>query len=195
MIEKAQEIVNALTEKTTIQVSKDFGLDKNYKNERTAAQMVYNLFLKVRNNPEKYNVSQESVDLAMKKLGERRIISSENRNINQSIAGFNKTKESGVEINATMMRIRDKSFKLIDQKLNTIGKNKQKLDKISFKELGTIGGIAFDKSRILQGEATEHIAVHSKIDKDISPQDAMDLVLKMREVTLAEKEKRSKISG
>ena len=58
--------------------------------------------------------------------------------------------------------------------------------------LATTVGILFDKGQIIQGEATENVAVLAKIKSDMSPEEMMDAVLKMREIHQVDKDRTKK---
>lgn len=76
---------------------------------------------------------------------------------------------------------KNKAALLLHKKMDRMLKNKKLLDDVSLSQLATTFGILFDKSQIIKGEATENIAVMAKIDKNLSPEDALNALLKMRE--------------
>lgn len=81
---------------------------------------------------------------------------------------------------------RDTIARIIYKKLAYIEQHPKMIKELPLIQLGTMFGILFDKSQIIQGQATEHVALLSKIDKDIKPEQALDMVLKMREVAYTE---------
>lgn len=179
--EKSAEIFKALAFDKADDVARKFELDKEYKTLSSAAAIVRRVYVNVLNDPGLYAVEKEWV-----------------RKVKDAVTGRTVIKFKTIDnpenekLSPTMMRIRDKAFGLVEEKLDIISKSKKKLEKVSFKELGTVAGIAFDKARILQGEATEHIALHSKIDKNLDPDEAMQLVLSMRESEVEDKEKQKR---
>jgi hypothetical protein len=82
---------------------------------------------------------------------------------------------------------RNKAAILLHKKFDLLNKNKQALKDTSLSQLGTVFGILFDKSQIIQGEATEHVAVMSKNIKDMNPEESLDAILRMREEEIASK--------
>ena len=48
--------------------------------------------------------------------------------------------------------------------------------------------MSFDKSQIVRGQATEHIAMKAKITKDLSPTERLELVMKYREKNIIREE-------
>jgi hypothetical protein len=65
--------------------------------------------------------------------------------------------------------------------MDMINSNKKMLEKENLVSLAKVFGIFFDKSQILQGQATENIAIKAKISKDMSPEESLEELLKMRE--------------
>ena len=82
---------------------------------------------------------------------------------------------------------RNKAAMLLHKKFDMINKNPKMLKETSLSQLGTVFGILFDKSQIIQGQATENIAVMSKISDDMSPEDTLNAILKDRENEIIEK--------
>ena len=91
------------------------------------------------------------------------------------------TKIEATDIVGRMTSVRDKAWSLIDKKLDMLAKSPKKLREIQFGQLGTLGGIAFDKVQILRGEATSHIALKAKVEQNLTPEQLMQVVLKQRE--------------
>jgi hypothetical protein len=69
---------------------------------------------------------------------------------------------------------------LLNKKLNLAAKNKKELDKIPAVSLAQIASTVFDKAQIVNGEATENIALRAKIDDNITPEVALEEILKRR---------------
>lgn len=176
--EKEVEIFKALASESQYQVGLKFGFDKVYKNSRAVRNAVTTIYTKVKNNPEEYGISTEVLGLVEGGMKTRAL----SHVLNQK--PMSETGNQSLEIKERIVGIRDKTFHLIDKKLDRVGSSKKRLDAVSFKDLGIIAGIAFDKTQILRGEATENVAVLGKIETDLSPQAALDLVLKMREKTV-----------
>lgn len=82
--------------------------------------------------------------------------------------------------------VRNKAVKLLDKKLEMLDKDDEALMKIGFKDLATAFGILFDKAQLAQGLSTDNIAIHTKIDINLSATEAMDELNKIREYTISE---------
>lgn len=179
---KEAEIFKKLAYKSALQVGLEFGYDKMYRNNKAVRDAVNKVKYKIQNNPDKYRefgITDDVIGVVRDAAQSRSV--TKDRTTGEPTMAEKEIQES-TDIRSIVTRIRDKAFTAIDKKLDTIAKSRKKLNEISFKELGTIAGIAFDKSQILQGKATEHVAVMSRIDKSMSPQDALEAVAKMREI-------------
>lgn len=168
--EKEIEIFKKLASKSALQVGLDYGFEKVYKDKRAIRNAVTAIYNKVKNNSEEYGLTPDTVSLVETSMANRRVAPTK-----PEPQGDDKN------IKERVVSIRDKTFELIDRKLDRVSASKKKLDAISFKDLGTLAGIAFDKGQILKGEATEHIAVAAKIDKNITAEEAIEMALKSRE--------------
>lgn len=175
--DKEAEIFKALATASTLKVGIAYGFDKVYKDTRAIRNAINAISTKVRNNAEAYGLSQDVVDLVLAAMQERKVVTirgSESSSLQEKI-------ELKSDIKDVVTNIRDKTFSLIDKKLDRLKNSTKKLDAVSFKDLGIIAGISFDKSQILRGEATETITVISQIDKNLSPNEIINLALSSRE--------------
>jgi hypothetical protein len=83
--------------------------------------------------------------------------------------------------------MRDTVAEIITKKLNKYN-TKKGVDEVSIRDLKDLLAMAIDKSRLLKGESTENIVKMSKIDtENLSPEDAMKVILKARELMLDSK--------
>lgn len=182
-LEREAEIVKALAYKSSYEVGLQFEFDKHYKDSKAIRNSVMNIYRKVKKSPEKYNVSTEVLSVIADAMGHRNVLGAK-----REVAVAEKEIEGG-SIRDLVMGVRDKSWRLIDRKLQRASKSNKRLDAVSFRDLGTLAGISFDKSQIINGQATEHIALKSDIPGNIDPVAALDLVLRMREANVASKQK------
>lgn len=172
-----------LASKTLYETGIEFGFDKHYKDERAVNNAVYKIYLAVKNEPEKYLITQEVVDMVVANVS--------NRNMGKR-DGVLKEKNQALDkqdIKELVITGRKKALELVHMKMERLGKSNKKLDEVPITALAQAFGILFDKGQIIQGMATENVAVLAKIDKDIKPEDAIEMVLKMREINNVEKEK------
>lgn len=160
-----------LASKTLIEAGIHFDLDKYYSNPKSIKNAVYGIYNEVRANPERFAIQTETVDLVVKAVSERKVAT-----IQPPL------KKNNEDVKDMILRGRNTSMMLINRKLDQLDKSKKALKNESLVSLGKIFGIIFDKAQIIQGQATEHVAMLSKIDSNIEPGKAIDMVLKMREI-------------
>ena len=188
--EKQAEIFKKLAYGSAYQVGLEYGFDKVYSSAVSIRNAVTAIKAKIKNHPdryEKYGINKEVLELVA--------AASAQRNVDKRPTQVSSIVEQSInkdDIKALVTSIRDKSFSLIDRKLDMVSKSRKKLDNISFKELGVIAGISFDKGQILKGEATENIAVMARVDKKLSHEDALEMVAKLREKNTIANELRNK---
>jgi len=164
-------------------VGLEYGFDKHYKDIRAVKNAVYRIYREVGNDPEKFFILPETVELVTKAVSKRAITPQKQE---ESLAEKEADK---MDVKNLALSNRDKASRLVSKKLDILSKSRKKLDAISLPQLATSFAILFDKAQIVQGQATENVAVLAKIDKDMDPQLALDTVLKMREKTLEDKSK------
>lgn len=177
------DIFRHLAYKSAYETGLEFKLDQSYKDAKAIRNAVTAIYNKIKKNPDKWGVNGEVLNLVKDAMANRQIVQARN-----NIPIAEKEIETG-DIKVLVTGVRDKTWRLIDRKLQRASKSNKKLDAIGLRELGTLAGIAFDKAQIISGQATENIALMGKIEGNINPQDALDLVLRMREATVASKQK------
>lgn len=176
-LEKEAEIYKRLAIKSAAEVGLEFKFDNVYPTKNQIRTAVNNIKTKVQNNIENYKefgVTNEVVDLVKVASASRNVAPRDRREAMKQL-------DIDGDIVTVVTKGRDTVFNLMNRKLDIIAKSKKELAKISLKELGIAGGILFDKAQILRGEATEHVAVMAKIDKNMSSDDALQAVSKIRE--------------
>lgn len=172
-----------LAYKTLYEVGLEYQFDKKYKDSKAVKGAVYRIYQEVRKDPEKYFIQPETLTLVESAMGSRNTTPVITRT---SLREKNDELAKG-DIKQLLVGGRNKAYSLINTKMDRIASSKKKLDAVSVGELAKVFGILFDKAQIIQGEATEHVAVMAKVSKDMSPDMALDAVLKMREISQEEK--------
>ena len=165
------ELFKSLASTHLYEAGVNYNFDRFYKNKTSVKNAVYKIYNNIKNNPQDYGVTMETAELVAKAVSGRSAAPGARQVIDVS-------KLDTKEVLATLQ---GKSMNLLNKKLDAIGKSRKKLDAVSLSQLGTITGILFDKNQIIKGEATQNIAVHAKIEKDMSPEALMELVQKERE--------------
>lgn len=179
-------IAKALIDKTLYEVGLDFGFDKHYKDTKAVKSAVYRVYQQVKVEPERYFLTPEVMDMITDVVSKRVVAPQQGSLREKNEALDNK------DIRELVLTGRDKAMRILNTKMDMISRSKKKLDAVSITALAQTAGILFDKGQIIQGEATENVAVLAKIDKDMKPEDALSMVLKMRELNQVDKDRATK---
>lgn len=170
------EMYKALASKSYAEVAVDFKIDIHYSSAAGYRNAIYRVKNEVEANPDRFGITQEVVDI-VKTSAEERKSSGQN--------AMSTPDETGLvdfsNISDVTIATRNKVGELIHKKLDLLNNNKKALEKVNLVQLTTAFGTLFDKARILQGEATENIAIKARVTKDMSPDEALDQLLNMRE--------------
>lgn len=177
------DIFRHLAYKSAYETGLEFELDKIYADAKGVRNAVNNIYAKVKKNPTRWGVTSDVLTLVADAMANRQL-----SQVRNNLPMAEKEIEQG-DIKVLVTGVRDKTWRLIDRKLQRASKSNKRLDAIGLRELGTLAGIAFDKAQIISGQATENIAVMGKIEGNLNPADALALVLKMREANVAAKQK------
>lgn len=185
--EKKGLIFKMLAQMPLYEVGVEFGFDKQYKDATAVRNIVYRIYQQVLKDPEKFSVSKDVVEVVTSVVSNRSVASKEStlrEKQDQAILDSRDIKE-------VVVKVRDQALDLVQRKMQLIGSSKKRLDEANISSLAQVFGIIFDKAQIVQGQATEHIAVLGKVDKDIKPDDAINMILKFREVNVADKDRKA----
>ena len=167
----------ALASKSYAQVAVDFGIDIHYKDQSGYRNAVYRIARDVLANPEKHGVSDDIVKMVK--------VAMEDRKANPTHTQIKEQDDSAIldftDTQAVTIGGRNKAAQLLHKKMDMINKSPKLLQKENLVSLAKVFGIFFDKSQILQGQATENIAIKAKISKDMTPEESLEQLLRMRE--------------
>lgn len=162
-----------------------FEFDKRYKTPSAIKNNVHKIYREVQQDPEKFSISQETIDLVTTAVSNR-------RTTKVALPKFAEIKEQEEKMGFSELALggRNKALQLLHHKLDRIGMSKKKLDSVSVGEMAKVYGILFDKAQIIRGEATERVAILSKnITLDMRPEEAIEAAIKMRETNYEAKVK------
>ena len=76
---------------------------------------------------------------------------------------------------------RNLAVQILQDKLVSMQSDPEALAKTSIKDLATVFGILVDKSQLLNGLSTSNVAIHAKIDVNMTSDKALEELNKMRE--------------
>jgi len=182
-------------EKDYATVGFEFGLDKKYKTVATMKSTVRRIYNTVKNDPQKYGISEKDAFEVALKVEARQtsvLVPFEKKGVVKESSEMSLKEQREVinpqDIKSLVIGGRNKAMKLMNDKLHRIGKSVKLLDAVSLGEMAKVVGILVDKSQILQGQSTENIAILSKNVGELTAEEALAHVLKMREANVAEKE-------
>jgi hypothetical protein len=180
------EFYKSLVTKSYTDAGIAIGLDKDYKTNDSLRSASHKLYKDLR--PQELGISQDIIEMVQGAIEQRKLTS--NRVITDNLASgelLDPEDTRGLVIGG-----RNKAAMLLHKKMDRISRSKKMLDALSLSQLATTFGIMFDKAQIVQGQATENIAVLSKIDPNMTAEMAIDALTKMREVTRSEKAEEAK---
>lgn len=181
--ERKIELFKLMAGKTIMEVGKEFNFEKQYKSTGTIRSAVYKVYNEVKNNPEDFGITEEAYNLVVDSVAMRSISGRRK----DELTGKIKMDVANATIKELTLDNRDKIARLLSKKLDMISVKDLKAMKLS--DFTNPYGMLFDKGQILQGQATENIAVLSKIEDGLSSTDLMDALLNQREVTVTNNDK------
>ena len=188
-VNKKAAIFKAMAEKSAYDVGIDFGLDKHYKNAQTVSAAVIRIFHEVKHNPEKFSLSTDAINIVADAVANRSIAVRGGQNRitlrQQMDLQKNRPLEDIVKDNS------QKSAVLLSLRIDDALASKKARQKISIGELAKVYGITFDKRQLVEGKATDHVALMAKVSEEMTPDMAIDTVLKMREYNQSMQEESS----
>jgi hypothetical protein len=164
------------------------GLGDRYTNASTLRGTAYKLYKDIlAKGLDQIGIDQDVAEMVRSAVDERRM-SGGNRKITESneLDVFEPAELlDPKDMKGVIVGGRNKAAMLLHKKMDRLNKNKKMLDATPLSQIATMFGILFDKSQILTGQATENIAVMSKISKDMTPEETLEALVKMREAEVA----------
>lgn len=171
-----------LASKTIYEVGLEYGFDKHYKDAKAIKGAVYRHYSEVKNNHEKYGISEDTYSLVLNALSSRAV-----SNKRHEVSASEKRELANMDFKELVISNRDKVSVLMGKKLDMI--TSRELKKMKLSDFTIPFGVLFDKGQIIQGQATEHIAHLSKIEDGLSAKDLLNAVINQREHTVISKGK------
>jgi hypothetical protein len=182
---KKIEFYKSLVTKNYFEAAKEIGMDKHYQ-PITLRSIGYQLYKSI--DPKELGISEDIVKMVQEAIAQRKMSKTVKVKEDTTDILFTPSEMINPEDNKqVVIHGRNKAAMLLHKKMDRINSNKKLLDAVSLTQLATTFAIMFDKAQIINGQATENIAVMAKIDDNLSPEQALDMVLQMREREVAEK--------
>lgn len=175
---KKRQMFKALANKSQYQVGVDFGLSDRFNNNVKIVNFVNSVYKEVLKDPQKFSINQEVVELVEKGMEARRGMGvSQRRDIEL-------TKE--IQEGDLVLQAKNKGWVLLNRKLDYLLRNPRAFRNESVISIAKVAGIVFDKSQIIKGQATEHIAIRAKVADNITLEEATQQLLRFRETQTKE---------
>ena len=187
---KKGQVVRALIDKNMYEVGLEFELDKYYKDSRAVKNAVYRTYQAAVKDPARYGLTIEEAANVQDKMQNRLPV-----NIREAQPTTLREKlddDKNKDFKELAIEGRNKAYQILLRKLDMVGRNKRNLSEVNLSTLATTFGILFDKVQITKGEATENVAIMGKVDTNMSAEEALGMVLKMREINQIDKESKKK---
>lgn len=165
----------------------EFGFDKHYKDPTAVKNAVYRVYrevaMEIENDLEgnKYSMGADILELVKTAVSGRSVATAPKVTLIE--------KKGEGDIKELALSTRDQAASLLFRKMDMIASSRKKLNDVSLSVLATTFGILFDKAQIIQGQATENVAVLARIDKEMTAEESLDFILKVREINVGEKAK------
>lgn len=169
----------SLVSKNFSEAGAEIGLDKTYTNPNSLRGSAYRLYRIILGQAESLGIGPDIVELVSQAIERRKVMGgTEPKELidmnHSSIINPEDTKQ-------VILGGRNKAAMLLHKKMDRLAASKKLLDATTLTQLATTFGIFFDKAQILQGQATENIAVMAKIKDNITPEESLSMLLQMRE--------------
>lgn len=155
----------------------EFGIDKYHKSSNAIRAQVNKVYREVKETPEKYAISPEVLKMVEDGMASRTM------GRPKALEAIQVEKVSEKELVVGAGR---KAWLLLNRKLDVLAKDKKAFNEESLMNIAKMAGITFDKSQIVKGEATEHISLKAQIDQNITPEQALEQLLRFREANVTD---------
>lgn len=172
--EQQREFYLSLARMTYLDAAKKLGISDRYTTDSSLKQIGYRLYKET--NPEELGISSDAIAIVSTALAERK-----SKAQTEIMDGANPEVLDSSDSKQLVIGGKNKAALLLHKKMDMLMNSKKRLDAVPVSQLATMFGILFDKAQIIQGEATENIAVMAQVKKDMNPQEALDALLKIRE--------------
>ncbi len=177
-----RQVFLAMQQYPSTEIARKFGFEKRQGSLKKGMGLVYAIYNKVKEQPAKYGLTDEVVEATIKSVENRK----------QNFGQLNVKQELDIREVENFARnemgiVRDKIIKIISMKVDKALKSKRAREQVSLKDLSQVLATVIDKQRLLTGQSTENVLHFAKINKDVSPEDALAIVLKARDAIIEHK--------
>lgn len=162
------------------------GLDKKVKrgDKRTLERIISKVVAEVRADPKRFEIGNDMLEIVDRAMEERRVGGPGPMRDPRKFLPATPEEDMSLEempVKMLVTRANRGAWFLVNKKLEKLVKTPSLLSKVSLDTLVRTAGISFDKSQIVKGEATQHIALKAKVDVNVSPEEKLQMILQIRE--------------
>ncbi len=186
--EEKGELYRRLEKKNVKQVAIEYNFHKKYENKNTVVGAVAQIMSQVRKNPERYGITANITETVEKAIKGRSLKTQTSKKSYIPAIPYTKYEYRKMDIDELVGKGSKKSLIVLNMKLDDVLSNSNELRKLNLTTLSTTAGILFDKNRIVRGESTQHVMLKAKISDDLTPEQKIELVLRMREKIISKDE-------
>lgn len=178
-LEEEVEIFKGLVHKTGLELANEYNFGRCYTTDGAKRLAIFNIVRKIKKSPDLYGVGTDVIELVQEAMDARKIV-------HNPLQVFVKDREIK-EFKDKLEVIRDQAAEILSKKLEKATKGKN-IEDIKITEVSNILAMAIEKLRLVKGESTENIIHFSKMDlSKVSPEEALNLVLRAREAIVESK--------
>lgn len=178
------KLFKALVSMPFYEAGMSIGLDKRYNTKSAIRGIAYQIYKEVLSKYKKFDISEDLVEGVKQAIEARK--ASPNR---KPVAELDSHAIiDPQDLQSVVLGGRNKAALLLHRKMDILNKSKKALERENLVSLAKVFGIFFDKSQIIQGQATENIAVMAKVKTDMTPQESLEALLSFRESVAISKE-------
>jgi hypothetical protein len=178
--QEAGQIFLSLEGMSAIEVGYKFGLDRYFSTENSMRAAIHRAYSLVLDNPESYGIPLDKAGFIQGIVTSRAIVK-----MPETIRESKEIEE--MDITKVMLSGRNLAAKLVKTKLEWLDEHPRALQEESLVNLSKVLGILFDKGQIIQGAATEHIAVMSNLPNEMTSDEALKAIMAMRDQQINKK--------
>lgn len=172
--EKKRDFYISLAQMNYIEAAKHAGLGAHYNSDNSLRAMGYKIFKSLR--PLDLGIAKDTIEIVTQAIENRKVAPNK-----ISTDGAQPELLDPEDTKQLVIGGKNKAAILLHKKFDRLMKNNKALDEVSLSQLATTFGILFDKSQIIRGESTENIAVMAKVSTNMTPEESLEALLKMRE--------------
>lgn len=158
-----------------------YDLLKRYQDVKCAVGALVQMKRGMVKHPELYDILPEELALVEKSLKARSTAQPLSVMAQPTQEVFAIQELEQMEVKDLVQRGTKGGWVLLNKKIDQLLRSKRQIAKTPLNVIAMTAGVLFDKNQISKGEATERIFMTARIGKEMTPEEKMDWLLKLRE--------------